>query len=48
MKIVFEWIWNGPWWTPLVGAIYAAVVLTIALAPVLSMMRQPRRHGGKA
>ena len=43
MKIVIEWIWNGPWWAPLVGAIYAAVVLGIALGPVLGMLRTARK-----
>ncbi len=43
MKIVLEWIWNGPWWAPLVGAIYAAIVLGIALGPVLGVLRSARR-----
>ncbi len=43
MKIVLEWIWNGPWWAPLVGAIYAAIVLGIALGPVLGVLRSARK-----
>jgi hypothetical protein len=43
MKIVLEWLWNGPWWAPVVGAIYAAVLLAIAFSPILSIMRTGRR-----
>jgi uncharacterized membrane protein len=42
MKTVIDWIWNGPWWAPLVGAIYAAVVLGIAFGPFIGAMRGAR------
>ena len=44
MKLVVDWVWNGPWWTPLVGALYLAVVLSIALSPLLGMCKS---RGGK-
>jgi hypothetical protein len=43
MKIVIEWIWNGPWWTLLVGAFYAAIILAITFGPILSIMKTGRR-----
>ena len=43
MKIVLEWVWNGPWWAPLVGAFYAALVLGIALGPILGVWRSGRK-----
>jgi hypothetical protein len=43
MKIVIEWLWNGPWWAPLVCSFYAAVILAIVFSPILSIMRTGRR-----
>jgi hypothetical protein len=34
MKLVIDWIWNGPWWAPLIGAIYAAAVIGILISPL--------------
>lgn len=33
MKEVVMWVWNGSWWTPLVGALYLSVILAIILGP---------------
>ena len=44
MKVVIDWVWNGPWWTPLVGAVYLAVFFSIALSPILGVSRS---RGGK-
>ncbi|MDO8683222.1 MAG: hypothetical protein Q7N50_07050 [Armatimonadota bacterium] len=41
MKLVIEWVWNGPWWTPLVGAIYASVIIAIVTGPLQTF--KPRR-----
>ncbi len=30
MKDVIYWLWYGPWWAPLVGAIYLGILLSIA------------------
>jgi len=43
MRIVIEWIWNGPWWAPVVGAFYAAVILGISLGPILGVIRGARK-----
>lgn len=38
MKLVIDWVWNGPWWAPLAGALYLAVFISIALGPILGGM----------
>ena len=43
MKDVFDWIWNGPWWTPLVGALYASVILGIALGPLWGAIKAAKK-----
>ncbi|MHB9025902.1 MAG: hypothetical protein ACYC7E_17315 [Armatimonadota bacterium] len=39
MQTVINWIWTGPWWTPLVGALYLSVLLGIALSPILGIWK---------
>jgi hypothetical protein len=39
MKAVIDWIWLGPWWAPLIGAIYFSVLIGIALAPILGIWK---------
>jgi hypothetical protein len=34
MRLVITWIWNGPWWAPLIGAVYASVMLGIIVGPL--------------
>jgi uncharacterized membrane protein len=43
MKIVIDWIWNGPWWTPLVGALYVSLLVSIAFGPVLGAIKASRK-----
>jgi uncharacterized membrane protein len=43
MKAVIDWIWNGPWWAPLVGAVYISAFLGIALGPLWGAMNTRRR-----
>jgi hypothetical protein len=43
MKIVIEWIWNGPWWAPLIGAFYVAIIIGVAFGPILGVMRSARK-----
>lgn len=45
MKEVVDWVWNGPWWTPLIGALYLAVLLGIALSPILGAVRAGCKKG---
>lgn len=42
MKLVIDWIWNGPWWTPLIGAIYAGILLSIMLGPVAGIFARKK------
>lgn len=42
MKFVLDWIWNGPWWAPLIGAIYASVLLGILVSALVPLVRQGR------
>ncbi|HEY3415917.1 MAG TPA: hypothetical protein VGM23_03440 [Armatimonadota bacterium] len=42
MQSVINWIWFGPWWAPLIGALYLAVLLSIAFAPILSIWKARR------
>lgn len=44
MKALVDWIWNGPWWAALVGALYLSVLLSIALAPILGIWKSRRRE----
>ena len=39
MKEVITWVWSGPWWAPLIGAIYLSVLLGIAFAPFLGVWK---------
>ncbi|HEY3283767.1 MAG TPA: hypothetical protein VGN26_15985 [Armatimonadota bacterium] len=43
MRVFVEWVWNGPWWAPIPGAVYVAVLLGIALGPILAAVRADRR-----
>lgn len=43
MKLVVDWIWNGPWWAPLIGAIYLSILIGIAFAPIIGAMKAGRR-----
>lgn len=44
MKPVMDWIWNGPWWAPFVGAIYISILVGIAFAPVIGAMRANKKQ----
>lgn len=43
MKIVVDWIWNGPWWAPLVGGIGISAFLGIALGPLWGAMNARKK-----
>ncbi len=34
MKEVLDWIWFGPWWTPIVGALYFSAIISILFGPI--------------
>lgn len=44
MKLVIAWVWNGPWWAPLVGALYLAIFIAIAFSPIIGVLKA---RGGK-
>ena len=45
MQPVIDWIWNGPWWAPFVGAFYIAILIAIALSPLIGAI-SARKKGG--
>jgi hypothetical protein len=40
MKLVVDWVWNGPWWAPLVGAFYLTVVISMIVGPLEGFRRR--------
>ncbi len=40
MQQVVNWVWTGPWWAPLIGALYLSILLSIALGPILGIWRR--------
>jgi hypothetical protein len=40
MKFVLDWIWFGPWWAPLIGAIYFSIILGMLAHAVASAFRR--------
>ena len=43
MKVVVDWVWNGPWWTPIIGALYLSVLVSIAFGPFIGAMRASKK-----
>lgn len=43
MKEVIDWVWNGPWWTPFVAALYLSVLISIAFAPIIGAIKAGRK-----
>ncbi len=37
------WVWNGPWWTPFIGALYLAIIVSIVFGPLIGASRGGRR-----
>ena len=44
MKPVVDWIWNGPWWAPFVGALYISILVGIAFGPFIGAMRAGKKQ----
>lgn len=43
MRPVVEWIWDGPWWAPFVGALYFAILVAIAFGPVIGAISSGKK-----
>lgn len=43
MKVMLDWIWFGPWWTPLVGGVYAAVLFNLIFGSLIAALNASKR-----
>ncbi|MDR3688106.1 MAG: hypothetical protein P4L46_01920 [Fimbriimonas sp.] len=44
MKHVVDWVWNGEWWTPIIGAFYLSILVSIAFGPIIGAIKASKKQ----